>query len=301
MNFLNFAQDFFRLRQFYFVAKAGSLTKAAKMLNVTHAALSVSMKTLEHRLKAKLLVRTIKGMKMTIDGERLFDFAAKMFQESEDFLKTFHEKGGELQGELKIITTALMGETILTHVLLPFLEQHPNLKLLILTQLGDFDIQEADAAIRTFIPNRLDLEQKLLKTFHMKLYASQGYLDKFGIPKTVRDLDNHRLLAFDTTKHFIYYETNWFNWILHVGNEKSKPRQAFYKITSNEGLHNAAVKGFGIAQLTKEYIALKGSRLVEVLPELEEPKVDMYFVCAKEKLRRISELYQYLQKQLNGN
>ena len=303
MNFLNFSQDFLKLRQFYFVAKAGSLTKAAEILGISHAALSVSMKTLEHRLKTKLLIRTAQGMKTTVDGERLFEFSAKLFHESEDFLKSFHEKEDKLQGEIKIITTALMGETILTKTLLPFLEKHPDLRFLILTQLGDFDIQEADVAIRTFIPNRLDLEQQLLKTFHMRLYANPKYLEKFGIPKTVQDLDNHRLLAFDTTKHFVYYETNWFNWILHVGNEKSQPREAFYKITSNEGLHNAAVEGFGIAQLTKEYIALKGSQLVEILPELEGPTVDMYFVCAKDKLKtkRILELYQYLQKRLSDN
>jgi DNA-binding transcriptional LysR family regulator len=86
MNFLDFSQDYFRLRQFYFVAKAGSLIGAAKMLGVTHSTLSESMQILDHRLKTKVLVREGRGMKLTADGERLYEFAPKMYEESEAFL-----------------------------------------------------------------------------------------------------------------------------------------------------------------------------------------------------------------------
>jgi len=303
MNFLNFAQDFFKLRQFYFVAKAGSLSGAARMLNVSHASLSVAMKTLEHRLKTKLLIREARGVKLTPDGERLFAHTIKNFQDNDTFLKSFLDKEDEVQGEITIITTAAVGETLLTHNLLPFLEKHPNLNIDIITTVDDFDLNDADVAIRPYLPHRSDSTQLLLFNFHLKLWASREYLDKFGTPQTVKDLDNHRLLAFKPYKSNFYYDSEHeINWLLHVGNDSNQPRRAFYRIRSHEGIHLAACKGYGIVQLPMEYVKIKNSPLVEVLPTLEKPKIETYFIFRKDitKSKRIEALYSYLRDSFNN-
>ena len=217
-------------------------------------------------------------MKLTADGERLFEYTAKTFRDNADFLMTFLNKSDELQREIKIMTTPAVGETEITHFLLPFLEKHPKIRIRITTQIENIDVHKADVAIRTYIPQQIDIEQLPLRTFHMKLWASQEYLNSFGMPKTARDLDNHRLLAFEENKHNTYSNTNW---ILHVGRDLEPPREPYYQITSNEGLHNAAVKGYGIVHLPIEYVRLKGAQLVEVLPELEVPKVEVYFIYSK--------------------
>src|SRR5262245_36174880 len=110
MDFLNFSQDFFRLRQFYFVAQAASLSGAARLLGISHSTLSESMKTLEHRLKTKLFTREPRGMRLTADGERLFEHASRNFYENDVFLKSFMDRGA-VQGDFKIITTPVVAET----------------------------------------------------------------------------------------------------------------------------------------------------------------------------------------------
>lgn len=299
MNFLNFSQDFFRLRQFYFIAKAGSLSNAAQILNISHSALSISMKRLEDRLDKKLFKREAGGLKLTSDGERLIDYASKMFEDGEVFLKEFRDNDDDLQGTIRIITTAAVGETILTHNLLPFLEKYPNLNIDILPAIDDFDLQDADIAIRPYLSHRSDVNQLPLFTFHLKLWASKEYLDRYGVPQTVNDLDNHRLLAFKPYKSNFYFDSKHeINWILHVGNKSEQPRRAFYQIRSHEGIHHAASKGYGIAQLPREYVKTKNSSLIEVLPQLEKPKIETYFIFRKlaSKSKRIEALYSYLKQ-----
>jgi DNA-binding transcriptional LysR family regulator len=302
LNFLNFSQDFFRLRQFYFIAKAGSLSGAARALDASHTGLSKSLSILEHRLKTKLFIRKARGMQLTTDGEKLFEHTVRNFQDNDAFFKAFLDKGDEVQGEIQILTTPAVGETELTGFLLNFLEKYPKLtSTKIITQTTDFDIQGSDIAIRTAIPNRPDLEQLPLRTFHMKLWASEEYLQKFGTPKDPQELDAHRLLVFSENKHNIYYNTNWIHWLLYIGNGTDQARKPFYQINSTEGLHNAAVNGYGIALLAEEYVKIKGSRLVEVLPHIEPQKVDVSFICAKKyaNFKRVKALYEYLYDRYN--
>jgi DNA-binding transcriptional LysR family regulator len=296
MNFLNYSQDYYRLRQFYFVAKAGSLSGAGRMMGLTHGTLSESMSILEHRLKTTLLVREGRGMKLTADGERLYEFTQKLIYDSETFLETFVEQGDEIHGEIKIITTPVVAETELTHHLLPFLEKYPKINVKITTSVDDFDVIDHDVAIRTFIPNREDIEQMYLHTHHLKLWACQEYLNKFGTPITAQDLEKHRLLSYKEERHNVYFKSNWTNWILHVENQKETLRRSFYQMTSYEGLHNAAIKGYGIVQLPREWIALKNSQLVEVLPNLKEKKADLFFIYKKasKNSKRINALYEFL-------
>src|SRR5688500_17041199 len=151
MNFLNFSQDFFRLRQFYFIAKAGSLTGAARMLNSSHAALSTSMKILEHRLKAKLFIRTARGMQLTPDGERLLEHVIKSFQESDEFFKSFLDRSEVIQGEIKVITTPAMSCILMAKYIKGFVELYPQIKIQIIGNTKKVDFTEGDVAIRPYI------------------------------------------------------------------------------------------------------------------------------------------------------
>jgi DNA-binding transcriptional LysR family regulator len=298
MNFLNFIQDYYRLRQFYYIAKAGSLTGGAKIMGVSHPSLSRSMGELEHRLKTKLFKREARGMKLTSDGERLLEHILKNFQENEAFLKAFLDKGDELEGEIHIKTTPFFADVELTPYLLEFLEKHPKINLRVSTTTDDFDIDGVDVAIRAFIENRPDLEQLPLHKHHHKFWASEAYLKKFGIPKILQDLENHKLLAFG--KHNNFYYTNSLNWLLY--SETTEPRTPHFQLTSHGGLIKAATMGHGIVQLPQEWVESAELPLIEVLPRLvDAPVVQIYFIFNKKfaKLNRLNTLYKSLYRCFN--
>ena len=293
--------DLAHLKTFYVIAKEGSLTKAAHLLNTSQSSLSRTLQTLEYYAQAQLFERHARGLKLTPQGEKLFHYAQKIVQEHEVFLRSFHDKDEEMKGEIRIITTPYLAETELTSHLLPFMEEYPKIHLEIKTVTRDFDIEGADVAIRGYIPYRPELEQKHLLTHKHKLWASNEYLQKFGTPQNPADLDHHRLLAFSLDKQKNLSFSYSLNWLLYVGNNSDSPRKPFFEIPSQGALLTAAHLGYGILQFPEEWIRLHQSKLINVLPSLEAPILDLQFIFDKRKIRskRILALYNHLYQSLN--
>jgi DNA-binding transcriptional LysR family regulator len=303
MDIFKYSQDFARLKQFYFVAKEGGVKKAADKLSLDHSTLSKSMNNLAFRTKTKLFKRKAGGFKLTADGERLYEHVAKMLHENEEFMRGFYETGNEIQGEIKLITTPAFAELELVPILLSFMKQYPKIKISLVTTIEDFDLQNGDVAIRSFMPNRSDLEQIHLHTHHHKLWANAEYLKKHGIPEEPYDLDKHQLLFFEARKDNLYRNSYWINWILNVGNQSNQMREPLLQITSHQSLIQAACQGFGIVQLPEEWVKIKNADLINVLPKLEGPRVEMYFTVPKQSFqrKRVKALYEFLKASFSAS
>jgi DNA-binding transcriptional LysR family regulator len=268
-----------RLKVFYVVAKEGSLANAAKKLHIAQPALSRTIKLLEDELKTQLFERMSKlGLRLTPQGERVLEFTHEILEKAENFEKSFLDNTIEPQGEIIIATTPFVGETVLSSCLLDFCLQYPKIRINILTTTKNVNVSEADIAVRTYIPNQLDLIQTSLGVYRIKLWASKDYLEKNGTPNQASDLDNHRVLVFEKDKHNTYTNTNW---ILHAGREEKEPRDPFYQINSNEGLYQLALRGYGIIQLPELFVKLRGYELQEVLPAVKGPEVEIFYIYSK--------------------
>jgi DNA-binding transcriptional LysR family regulator len=289
--------DLARLKVFYILAKAGSFTKAADVLNISQSAVSRSLQLFEHRIKTKLINRSPRGVTLTPEGQELFEFAQKFLLEADILVKSIHDKDREPQGELKIITSPGLGETWLMQYVPEFLSLYPKVNLSLILKTENIEPSQADVAIRSFIPHHPDLIQRQLHSFKMQFWASLKYLEKFGYPETVEELDKHRLLVFNHQPATTYANLNW---ILNVGSSKTKPRSPYLAINSLEGLVNATKTGLGIAELADDYVALKTKELIPVLPGLNYPVVDIYYIYP-EKLKdskRITAFADFLEQKI---
>src|SRR4026207_2249583 len=101
-------------------------------------------------------------------------------------------------GDLKVTTTVGLGSIWLAQRVSEFLDLYPDVRVgLILTNAGlDLAMREADVAIRLRRPAQPDLIQRRLFTVHFHVYASKDYVKRFGEPKTLEDLDEHRIISF---------------------------------------------------------------------------------------------------------
>ncbi|AIL12845.1 hypothetical protein IM40_03890 [Candidatus Paracaedimonas acanthamoebae] len=263
-----------RLKVFYFIAKNGSFTKAAAALNITQPPLTVAIKLLEQELQAKLFERSSKGVTLTSEGEKLFEFAKKVIEEAEITKKLIKDNGEEPQGELKIVSTPYLASVWIPHHLSSFFNKYPKIHPCITGTFEDITVNRADIAIRTFIPHHPHLVQKHFLSLHHRLWASQDYLNKYGVPRCAEDLDDHQLITFDNKSYDMYGSAHW---ILNVGAHK-KPRKPYITCNSVEGLINIAEKGFGIIETSEEYVDLKAHNLVKVLPDITAPTVEIYYI-----------------------
>lgn len=76
-----------RLRQFCTIAETGSMTKAAKLLHITHSGLSKSMRILQNELNMILLQPAGRGISLTDQGLLIYQRAKVFLLQEEEFLK----------------------------------------------------------------------------------------------------------------------------------------------------------------------------------------------------------------------
>jgi len=286
--------DLFKLKVFFTVAKEGSITKAAKKLHISQPALSRTIQIFEERLKIKLFKRLPRGLQLTLEGARVYDFAKDIMDKANAFERNLHHREEELQGELKLITTPHMASTWLMKYLPGFLKLYPKVILKVIGKQSDIFIEDADVIIRSYIHNQPGLVQRKLKSVRLGLFASEAYLAEYGEPKTPEDLDHHRLITFEDTRSSAYRSSNW---ILEVGANPQHPRISYFQVNSIEGNINAAEAGLGITELLDDLDSVKNSKLVPVLPQFRSPVLDVCYTYLEEnaRSRKITILGSYLE------
>ena len=292
--------DWDKLRIFHAVADAGSFTSAGKGLNLSQSAVSRQISTLEESLQVKLFHRHARGLKLTEQGDRLFRTAHEVYGKLAMAEARIAESRERPQGLLKITTTVAFGSIWLTSRIKDFVGLYPDIEVSLVLADSELDLsmREADAAIRMTPPRQPDLVQRHLMTMYYHVYAAPGYLKEKGMPKTAEDLDNHQLVVYgeDATPPI-----DNLNWLLEVGVKDGGPRKPILRVNSIYGIFRAVQSGLGIAALP-DYMSREAGNLVEVLPEIEGPSIDVYFVYPEElrKNKRIGVLRDYLVDKLAG-
>ena len=185
------------LKTFCAVAKVKSFSKASDEVYLTQSAISRQIAQLEQDLRTKLFIRKRDGITLTKQGELLLDRAKRIIADVETMRNVVSAAETEVSGALKVTMTVGTASMWMPFFAKSFGDRYPDIKLSIIADDEELDlsIREADVAIRPYISNRPDLEQKYLQSFSMKLYASPEYLEEHGVPKVPEDLKTHRFFS----------------------------------------------------------------------------------------------------------
>ena len=272
--------DWDKLRIFHTVAEAGSFTHAGERLNLSQSAISRQIGALEEGLGQLLFHRHARGLILTEQGELLHRTVRTVFQELTMVESRLSDNRERPSGPLKISTTVAFGSSWLTPRIKDFIELYPEIEisLLLTDEEVDLSMREADIAIRMAPPRQPDLIQRRLLTLLTHIYASPSYLEKNGVPKSVEDLEHHRLIiyGFDTPPPVAS-----INWLLDVGTMPDKRRKAVLRVNNLYGVYRAARSGLGLAALP-DYMIPEDVDITLVLPELSGPSIQTYFVYPEE-------------------
>jgi DNA-binding transcriptional LysR family regulator len=272
--------DWDKLRIFHAVAEAGSFTHAGEQLNLSQSAVSRQISALEESLRVPLFHRHARGLILTEQGELLYRTAHEVFGKLAMTEALLAESKDRPQGLLKVTTTVAFGSTWLAPRVREFMEVYPEIELHLILDDRELDLsmREADIAIRMSPPRQGDLIQRHILTSHMHAYASTGYIKRYGMPKDPADLDNHRLIVYGEDKRPPVPEVNW---LLRIGERDQAPRRAVMTVNNVYAIMRSVAAGGGIGALP-EFMVQRDGELVEVLPELEGPRIDAYFVYPEE-------------------
>ena len=276
--------DWDRVRVFCGVAEAGSFTRAAESLGLSQSAISRQISALEEDLRTPLFHRHARGLMLTEQGEILLETAQEIAARMAAVESRLGEAKEQPAGHLRINTTVGFGTVWLTAHLREFLDLYPEItvSLLVIDTELDLSMREADVAIRLNPPRQPDLIQKRLMTVHTHLYAAPEYLESAPPLETAADLDRHRLIAYGSDA--MPPPVPSLNWVLAAGRDEQTPgppRRPALLINNVYGMLRAAERALGVASLP-DYLCSTSRRLVRVLPQLEGPNFDAYFVYPEE-------------------
>jgi DNA-binding transcriptional LysR family regulator len=270
--------DWNKLKAFYEVAINKSISKASYKLNISQSAISRQIQDLELDIKTTLFTRHQKGVRLTEQGENLFETVNKINFYISNFEQKLLDKKTKPVGKLTVSTTIGFGSTWLTPRINKFTDQFPDIEVSLLMSDEEIDLsnRSADVAVRVKRPTQANLIFKKFVNFHNHIYGSSDYLKEKGIPRNTADLDKHSLICFGAG---LPSPISNIDWILKIGKENGKRRPKF-RVNSIYGMSLAIEKGAGLASLP-DYMVADKSHLVRVLPSIEGPSYQTYFVYSE--------------------
>ncbi|MCG8445648.1 MAG: LysR family transcriptional regulator [Hyphomicrobiales bacterium] len=244
------------------VVQSGSMSAAAREMNLSPAVVSKRIQKLEDRLGARLLQRTTRQIALTEAGQGYFERVVAILASIEEAEN--HVVGGNTsaRGTLKVSAPTSFGRMHLAPHLTPFLARHPDLKLSI--QLTDdfVDIvgESYDLAIRIAELQDSSLVARRLAPNTRVICAAPQYLAEHGEPETLNELVQHHCLA-ATTQDIWRLESKEGPTQLRVS--------SVIQTNSSELIREAVIAGIGIALRSTWDVGeeLRSGKLKVVLPE----------------------------------
>jgi DNA-binding transcriptional LysR family regulator len=181
------------VRTFLAVASAGSLSAAARQLDVVPMQVSRRIAALEEDLGVRLFHRTTRSLTLTAEGEAFVPFATAMVDAESGARAELRPSPGTASGVLRLTAPSGFGQSVVLPMLSDLLEANPELRIDLDVSDRQVDIvgQGLDVALRIAPLEDSELVAKKIASNPRLVCAAPAYLKKHGCPLTVADLDSH--------------------------------------------------------------------------------------------------------------
>lgn len=201
------------------VVEHGSFTAAARSLGLPKTTVSRKLRDLETRLGARLLNRTTRRLALTEAGTVYFEHSKRIAGQLEEAETAVHQLEGSPRGWLRVTAPYTLSETTLTPILLEFRQHYPEVQLDITLSNDRLDILEnrIDVALRVGPLADSTLVARRLAVYRNQIYASEGYLARYGEPVDPEDLQHHRALV-----GAIHRRGQRYCWLLNDGQREEE-------------------------------------------------------------------------------
>ena len=259
------------------IVEAGSLSGAARQLEVSQATVSRRLSTLEQLLGAKLLLRTTHATKLTDDGERCYQHAKNLIDDWLNLEDELKQVADEPVGLLRVRAPHAFGQQQLLLPVLDFLKRSPalNIEWRLSDAAPDFLADHIDCAIHVGFEPDPNTVAILLAEVPRIMVASPELLARFPEIENIEDLQSFPWLELST---YYRHEIQLNNQITQE--MQRVPIQSRLSTDSLFVLKNAALQGLGIAVISSWLAvdALADGTLVNILPEWQAAPLPVYLV-----------------------
>ncbi|WP_323001399.1 LysR substrate-binding domain-containing protein [Denitromonas sp.] len=269
------------LKFFSTLASSSSLSAAARELGVTLPAVSMHLSQMEERLGVSLITRTTRRMSLTPEGAVYLEHARRILGEIDELEEVLGASKAMPKGLLRVNATLGFGRSHVAPLISQFVRKYPEVEVQLQLSVVPPPLTDDlyDVCVRFGEPPDTRVIARKIAPNRRLLCASPGYLKRYGMPKTPKDLVEHNCIGIRQG------EEAYGVWRLtNSRNRQSNPESVRISgnLTTNDG--EIAVKwaldGHGILMRAEWDIErdLQNGRLVQVLPQYATPDADIYAV-----------------------
>lgn len=285
--------DWNRARAFLATAEAGSLSAAARELNLTQPTLSRQVAALEAELGVTLFERIGKKLVLTEAGQSLRVHARAMGEAALAMTFAASGRAQAIEGRVTVSTTDGYAAYVLPEIVARIRREAPQITLVIVASnsLSDLQRREADIAIRHVRPEGDNLIARLVRESTASFYASRSWVERNGHPASLADIAPHEFIAYEESERFAEFMRG-------VGARVTV--DGFRMVSESSAVVWEMVKrGLGVGMTSRE-IAMRTEGVVELFPDLVAPTFPVWLVTHRElrTSRRIRLVYEILAEEL---
>jgi DNA-binding transcriptional LysR family regulator len=259
------------MRLFIRIVERRSFTEAAHDTGVPRSTVTTVVKQMEERLGVRLLQRTTRTVRPTLDGEAYYRRCLAILDDIEDAEGAL--SGAEPRGLLRIHVQGTLARHFLMPGLPGFFARYPGIEL----SMSESDrwvdpVQEGVDCVLRFgqLPDS-DLVARRVAVLKRITCAAPAYLERFGTPTTIDELEGHRVVGLRslTTGNLRTLD------LTVDGVVQSLALPATFSVTGPETYLVGLWLGLGLAQVPCFHVEedLPSGRLVEVLGDMPPPSV----------------------------
>lgn len=261
---------------FYYVVELKSFSKAAEKLGISKSHASKKVTQLEQSLKAKLLVRTTRRLRLTEAGKAFYQRCAQVVTEAERGYAQIGDLQQTPNGILRVSAPPALGIYLLAPLFQNYMQQYPEvvIELELENRVIDMIAQSIDVAIRLAELPSSNLVATKLCTIENVLCATPEYLKQHGALTTLDDLQKHKL----ATYHHTHKAKS-----LKLFKEKKEiilPVDPSLSCNHLEFIKNMALKNSCVAALPDFMVKqeLLGGKLIHCLSDYHFSSNDLYAI-----------------------
>ncbi|HET9823360.1 MAG TPA: LysR family transcriptional regulator [Burkholderiaceae bacterium] len=180
------------------VAELGTLSAAARERDMPVSQVTRSLARLEAHCGARLMHRSTHGLSLTDEGDTVLAYGRRLLETAGELDGALTGRVGGPSGWVRVSVSLVVAETVIAPSLAGLYERHPQLHVDLTAddRVVDLARDGIDVAIRTGELGNDSLVARRLGHFGRTVVASPSYIERFGAPKNVSDLERHRLITF---------------------------------------------------------------------------------------------------------
>ncbi|WP_373778538.1 LysR family transcriptional regulator [Glaesserella sp.] len=287
------SSDFGQLLIFHSIAQENSISGAAKKLNIAVPSVSKSLKNLEKKIGVPLFLRSTRRIQLTETGLKLWQETQLPMEQLKQIWQTLDEQYHEPNGTVRITLSQVHFDLIFKPVYAEFCRRYPEIVLEFSINNAKVDLLAENFDLGVRLGHSLSenvVAKRIYPPMRQGLYVSQQYAEQHGIPHSIKELAQHRLISlrFISSGKIepLFLRVNGENQLIPFDNT------LIFNDTSM--LIDAVSQGMGIGRIFEPLVPKQG--FVPVLAQhwLTFPESYIYYPPMQHKPKKVQLLLDFL-------